>query len=132
MVALHRARFPPPCDCIVDEDHVPRLLQEHQHELRLEMHSLVALERRTNIEEEALTAKTMMTSMRTTPYLLDPVLCCSSFSPSCRLARAPNPPPTFLHGVSNELASLTNGTTHELKSRKRNSSFASLTYGTTH
>jgi hypothetical protein len=67
----------------VDEDHVPRLLQEHQHELRLEMHSLVALERRTNIEEEALTAKTMMTSMRTTPYLLDPVLCCSSFSPSC-------------------------------------------------
>lgn len=97
---LHRARFPPPCDCILDEDHVPRLLQEHQQELRLEMHSLVAMERRTNIEEEALTAKTMMTSMRTTPYLLDPVLCCSSFSPSCRLARAPNPSPAFLRGVS--------------------------------
>jgi len=97
---LHRARFPPPCDSSLDEDHVPRLLQEHQQDLRLEMHSLVAMEMRTNIEEEALTAKTMMTSMRTTPYLLDPVLCCSSFSPSCRLARARNPSPAFLRGVS--------------------------------
>jgi len=58
----------------------------------------------------------MMTSMPTTPYLLDPVLCCGSFSASSKVAHARSQPVTDGRRLI-ELASLENETTHELKSR---------------
>jgi hypothetical protein len=61
----------------------------------------------------------MMTSMPTTPYLLDPVLCCGSFSASSKLAHVRSQPPVTDGRRLIELASLENETTHELKSRKR-------------
>ena len=57
--------------------------------------------------------------MPTTPYLLDPVLCCGSFSASSKLAHVRSQPPVTDGRRLIELASLENETTHELKSRKR-------------
>jgi hypothetical protein len=51
---MHRARIDhPACDNLLDENHVPRLLQQHQEELRLQMNILIAMERRPDLEEEA-------------------------------------------------------------------------------